>query len=94
MTQITSGSDTTFQLLFRDSAGDPVAIASPAIIEQTSSLNDRLSIVLIGDGSTGEANVTVEGTDPLPQRTYFFRAQVTLSSGQTLGSPRINFNVV
>lgn len=94
MTNITSGSDASFQLLFRDSAGDPVAIADPAIIEESLPLKGRVTIALVGDGSTGEAMATVEGTDPLQPRAYYFRAQVTLANGQTLGSPRINFNVV
>jgi hypothetical protein len=83
----TSGSDLLLTVTITDTGG-PVDLTGRtlSIFEASAPIADRVSASFI-DAENGIISIAIEGSNPLPAKTYSFRLQINSFSGSSIGLP-------
>ena len=91
--QSTSGSDLVLTVTLTDDSG-PVDLTgrSAAVFDVSAQLISRVS-ASITNPATGVITVSVEGSNPLPVKTYTFRVQINQPNGNSIGLPIFQLSV-
>jgi hypothetical protein len=91
--QSNSGSDVVLTVTLTDDSG-PVDLTgrSAVVFDVPDQLLSRVSAV-ITNPATGVITVSIEGSNPLPVKTYTFRVQISQPNGSSIGLPLFQLSV-
>ena len=91
--QSNSGSDVVLTVTLTDDSG-PVDLTgrTALVFDVPAQLLGRVS-ALITNPATGVITISVEGSTPLPVKTYSFRVQINQPNGNSIGLPIFQLSV-
>lgn len=91
--QSTSGSDLVLTVTLTDDGG-PVDLTGRTVLvfEASDQLINRVS-ASITNAATGVITVSIEGSNPLPVKTYTFRVQINQPNGNSIGLPVFQLSI-